>query len=63
MSSPLFQKLDTTKVCAAGHSQGSVTTFDFMPDDRVTTTIHISGGSFDMMGPFPPSFICFTINS
>jgi hypothetical protein len=30
---------------------GSVTTFDFMPDDRVTTTIHISGGSFDMMGP------------
>lgn len=51
MSSPLYQKLDTTKVCAAGHSQGSVTTFDFMPDDRVTTTIHISGGSFDGMGP------------
>jgi len=50
-SSPLYQKLDTTKVCAAGHSMGSVTTFDFMPDDRVTTTIHISGGSFDMMGP------------
>jgi hypothetical protein len=51
MSSPLYQKLDTTKVCAAGHSQGSITTFDFMPDDRVTTTIHISGGSFDGMGP------------
>jgi hypothetical protein len=51
MSSPLYQKLDTTKVCAAGHSQGSVTVFDFMPDDRVTTTINISGGSFDMMGP------------
>lgn len=51
MSSPLYQKLDTTKVCAAGHSQGSVTTFAFMPDDRVTTTIHISGGSFDGMGP------------
>jgi hypothetical protein len=51
MSSPLFQKLDTTKVCAAGHSQGSVTVFDFMPDDRVTTTINISGGSFDGMGP------------
>jgi len=50
-SSPLYQKLDTTKVCASGHSMGSVTTFDFMPDDRVTTTIHISGGSFDMMGP------------
>jgi hypothetical protein len=51
MSSPLYQKLDTSKICAAGHSQGSVTTFDFMPDDRVTTTIHISGGSFDGMGP------------
>ena len=51
MMSPLYQKLDVTKICAAGHSQGSVTTFDFMPDDRVTTTIHISGGSFDGMGP------------
>lgn len=50
-SSPLHQKLDVTKICAAGHSQGSVTTFDFMPDDRVTTTIHISGGSFDGKGP------------
>jgi hypothetical protein len=50
-SHPLYQKLDTTMVAASGHSMGSVTTFDFMPDDRVTTTIHISGGSFDMMGP------------
>ena len=48
--SPLNGKLDTTRVCAAGHSMGSVTTFDFMPDERVTTTIHISGGSFDGMG-------------
>ena len=44
-TSPLYQHLDTSKVCAAGHSQGSLTTFNFMPDDRVTTTIHISGGS------------------
>jgi hypothetical protein len=51
MSSPLYQHLDTSKVCAAGHSQGSVTTFAFMPDERVTTTIHISGGSFDGLGP------------
>jgi hypothetical protein len=51
MMSPLYQKLDTTKVCAAGHSMGSVTVFDFMPDARVTTTINISGGSFDGMGP------------
>jgi hypothetical protein len=50
-TSPLYQKLDVTKICAAGHSQGSVTTFAFMPDPRVTTTIHISGGSFDGMGP------------
>lgn len=61
-SSPLYQKLDTTKVCAAGHSMGSVTTFNFMPDDRVTTTIHISGGSFDGMGPNnlkkPTMFLC-----
>jgi hypothetical protein len=62
MSSPLYQKLDTTKICASGHSMGSVTTFDFMPDDRVTTTIHISGGSFDAMGPSnlskPTMFLC-----
>lgn len=51
MTSPLYQKLDVTKICAAGHSQGSVTTFDFMPDDRVTTTIHISGGSLNGTGP------------
>jgi hypothetical protein len=62
MASPLYQKLDVTRICAAGHSQGSVTTFDFMPDDRVTTTIHISGGSFDGMGPShlskPTMFLC-----
>jgi hypothetical protein len=51
MTSPLYQHLDTSKVCAAGHSEGSVTVFAFMPDDRVTTTIHISGGSFDGKGP------------
>lgn len=62
MASPLYQKLDITRICAAGHSQGSVTTFDFMPDDRVTTTVHISGGSFDGMGPSnlskPTMFLC-----
>jgi hypothetical protein len=62
MASPLYQKLDVTKVCAAGHSQGSITTFDFMPDERVTTTIHISGGSFDGNGPSkltkPTMFLC-----
>jgi hypothetical protein len=51
MASPLFGHLDTSKVTAAGHSQGSITTFAFMPDDRVTTTIHISGGSTGGAGP------------
>jgi len=44
-SSPLHQKLDTSKIAVAGHSMGSITTFDFLPDPRVTTSIHISGGS------------------
>jgi hypothetical protein len=51
MASPLYQHLDTSKVCASGHSQGSITVFDFMPDPRVTTTVLISDGSFDGMGP------------
>jgi hypothetical protein len=50
MASPLYQHLDTSKVCASGHSEGGITVFDFMPDDRVTTTVIISGGSFDGMG-------------
>lgn len=49
--SPLYQHLDTSRVGAAGHSQGSVMVFNFMPDDRVTTTIHISGGSSGGSGP------------
>ena len=49
--SPLYQKLDTTRVGGAGHSQGSVMLFNFMPDERMTTTIHISGGSSGGAGP------------
>ena len=60
--SPLYKKLDTTKVGAAGHSQGSVMVFNFMPDERVTTTIHISGGSMGAVGPpklkGPTFFLC-----
>jgi hypothetical protein len=44
-SSPLYGKLDTDKIAVAGHSMGSITTFDFLPDPRITTSIHISGGS------------------
>ena len=62
-SSPLYHKLDTTKVGAAGHSQGSVMVFNFMPDPRVTTTIHISGGSMGGSGgpanlTGPTFFLC-----
>jgi hypothetical protein len=62
-ASPLYQKLDTTKVGAAGHSQGSVMVFNFMPDERVTTTIHISGGSMGGSGgpanlTGPTFFLC-----
>ncbi|HMJ14088.1 MAG TPA: hypothetical protein VK524_21875 [Polyangiaceae bacterium] len=62
-TSPLYQKLDTTKVGAAGHSQGSVMVFNFMPDERVTTTIHISGGSMGGSGgpanlTGPTFFLC-----
>jgi hypothetical protein len=62
MASPLYHKLDTTKVAAAGHSQGSITTFAFATDPRLTTTLHISGGSFDGNGPDqlskPTAYIC-----
>jgi hypothetical protein len=61
-SSALYQKLDTSKVAAGGHSQGSITTFAMASDPRLTTTIHISGGSFDGKGPdnlkHPVAYIC-----
>jgi hypothetical protein len=50
MGSPLYHNLDTSKVAVGGHSLGSIMTFAILPDDRVTTSVHISGGSFDMMG-------------
>jgi predicted dienelactone hydrolase len=44
-SSPFYQKLDTTKTAAMGHSQGSIATFSIAADPRLTTTIHLSGGT------------------
>jgi hypothetical protein len=44
---PLFQKLDSGKVAIGGHSAGSIATFKVAADPRVTTTLHISGGTFD----------------
>jgi len=62
MGSPLYQKLDTTKVGAGGHSLGSVSTFAIGDDERLSTTIHVAGGSFDGRGSAnlrnPTAFVC-----
>jgi hypothetical protein len=47
MGSPFYGKLDTTKIAAGGHSIGSVNAFAFGTDPRLTTTIHVAGGSLD----------------
>jgi hypothetical protein len=50
-SSPYYHKLDVTKIAVGGHSMGSIATFAFEGgDDRVTTSIHVAGGSFDGNG-------------
>ncbi|SNT62295.1 hypothetical protein SAMN05421812_11434 [Asanoa hainanensis] len=50
-SSPLYQDLDTSAVAFGGHSRGSIGTFDVADEPRLTTTIHVAGGSFDGNGP------------
>ncbi|MBC7957818.1 MAG: hypothetical protein H7Y33_18365 [Cytophagales bacterium] len=61
-ASPYYQKLDTTKIAAGGHSRGSIATFAIAADARLTTTIHISGGSFDGNGSNnlrkPTAYMC-----
>lgn len=42
--SPLYRKLDLSKVAAGGHSMGSITTFNIADDPRLSTTIHVAGG-------------------
>ena len=41
-----FNKVDTTKIAAAGQSAGSLAVFNIANDPRLTTTIHINGGTF-----------------
>ena len=56
-------KLDTTKIAAMGHSAGSLATFQIAADARLTTTMHLDGGT---MAPHtdnqnlkkPAAFIC-----
>lgn len=60
--SPLYQKLDTSKLGVGGHSLGSLSTYDIADDPRITTTVHVDGGQFDGMGGprlhKPALFIC-----
>jgi hypothetical protein len=43
--SMLFGKLDETKIASMGYSMGSLATFTIADDERLTTTVHISGGN------------------
>ena len=62
--SPFYGKLDSTKVAAAGYSMGSLATFTIADDERLTTTLHISGGNMPAMNQSiaklrePAAFIC-----
>ncbi|QJD58756.1 hypothetical protein HG264_07465 [Pseudomonas sp. gcc21] len=60
--SPYHEKLDTGRIAAGGHSRGSVGTFAIGDDPRLTTTIHVAGGSFDGRGSSnlrkPAAYIC-----
>ena len=63
MGSLYYQKLDTAHVAMGGHSLGSISTFDRETmESRLTTTIHIAGGSFDGAGSSkvktPTAYIC-----
>lgn len=50
-ASPLHQNLDLSEVAFGGHSRGSLGTFDVADEPRLSTTIHVAGGSFDGNGP------------
>jgi hypothetical protein len=60
--SEFYQKLDTTKIAATGHSLGGESVFAMADDPRLTTTIIIAGGSMDGMGAThlrkPTAYIC-----
>lgn len=63
-ASIFYQKLDTTKIALGGHSIGSVNAFAIADDPRLTTTIHVAGGSLDGEGSearkltHPAAYIC-----
>jgi predicted alpha/beta hydrolase family esterase len=45
--SMFYQKLNTAKIALGGHSIGSANAFYVATDPRLTTTIHVAGGSMD----------------
>ncbi len=49
-TSVLYQKVDISRAAAGGHSMGSISTFAMADDSRLTTTVHVAGGSFDGRG-------------
>lgn len=59
-----YQKLDIAKIALGGHSIGSVNAFAIADDPRLTTTIHVAGGSLDGQGTealkliHPAAYIC-----
>jgi hypothetical protein len=46
-TSQYFNKVDTTKIAMGGQSAGSLATFAAAKEDRILTTLHINGGTFD----------------
>jgi hypothetical protein len=60
--SMLFGKLDESKIASMGYSMGSLATFTIADDERLTTTVHISGGNMDpsrvMNLRHPAAFFC-----
>jgi hypothetical protein len=61
--SPYYGTVDTSKIAAGGQSAGSLATFGMANDPRLTTTVHINGGTFaphtDVANLVKPAeFIC-----
>jgi hypothetical protein len=48
--SEFYGKVNTSKIAAGGHSMGSVGTFNMANHQRLTTTVHVAGGSFSGTG-------------
>ncbi len=48
--SEFYGKVDLDHIAAGGHSMGSISTFAIADDPRLSTTIHVAGGSFDGNG-------------